>query len=43
MERLEISPTRRVRGLGANQRRALETEFGGEPVVAEQVPADSAS
>ncbi len=31
MERLEISPTRRVRGLGANQRRALEQEFGAEP------------
>lgn len=30
MERLEISPTRRVRGLGANQRRALEAEFGGD-------------
>lgn len=28
MDRLEISPTRRVRGLGANQRRALEEEFG---------------
>jgi hypothetical protein len=41
MERLEISPTRRVRGLGANQRRALEAEFGGEQVVADQVPADS--
>ena len=41
MERLEISPTRRVRGLGANQRRALEAEFGGEAVVADQVPADS--
>ena len=27
MERLEISPTRRVRGLGANQRKALEAEF----------------
>jgi hypothetical protein len=40
MERLEISPTRRVRGLGANQRRALESEFGGEKVVPEQVPAD---
>ena len=40
MERLEISPTRRVRGLGANQRRALETEFGGDKVDAEQVPAD---
>src|SRR5918994_2110637 len=38
MERLEISPNRRVRGLGANQRRALETEFGGEKVPAEQVP-----
>ena len=33
MERLEISPTRRVRGLGANQRRALETEFGGDQAV----------
>jgi hypothetical protein len=33
MERLEISPTRRVRGLGANQRKALEAEFGGEKVV----------
>src|ERR671911_3158730 len=41
MERLEISPTRRVRGLGANQRRALETEFGGEKVAAEQVPVES--
>lgn len=40
MERLEISPTRRVRGLGANQRRALETEFGGEKVAAEQVPVE---
>jgi ribosomal protein S13 len=38
MERLEISPTRRVRGLGANQRRALESEFGGEQMQAEQVP-----
>lgn len=28
MERLDISPTRRVRGLGANQRKALEREFG---------------
>lgn len=27
MDRLEISPTRRVRGLGANQRKALEGEF----------------
>lgn len=27
MERLEISPTRRVRGLGAKQREALEREF----------------
>lgn len=27
MERLEISPTRRVRGLGSNQRKALEREF----------------
>ncbi|MCZ2837482.1 integration host factor, actinobacterial type [Modestobacter sp. VKM Ac-2985] len=32
MERLEISPTRRVRGLGANQRKALEAEFAGEVV-----------
>lgn len=29
MERLEISPSRRVRGLGSKQRRALEREFGG--------------
>ena len=35
MERLEISPTRRVRGLGANQRRALEQEFGGDKVSAD--------
>ncbi len=27
MERLDISPTRRVRGLGAKQRAALEAEF----------------
>jgi hypothetical protein len=40
MERLEISPTRRVRGLGANQRRALEAEFGGEKVEPDQVPAE---
>jgi hypothetical protein len=40
MERLEISPTRRVRGLGTNQRRALETEFGGNTVATEQVSAD---
>jgi hypothetical protein len=31
MERLEISPTRRVRGLGAKQRTALEREFGSGP------------
>jgi len=31
MERLEISPTRRVRGLGANQRKALEREFSTDP------------
>ena len=30
MERLEISPTRRVRGLGAKQRSALEREFGAK-------------
>jgi hypothetical protein len=29
MERLEISPSRRVRGLGAKQRAALVAEFGG--------------
>ena len=29
MERLEISPSRRVRGLGVKQRQALEREFGG--------------
>ena len=42
MERLEISPTRRVRGLGANQRRALESEFGGDKIVADQIPAEGA-
>lgn len=30
MERLEISPTRRVRGLGTNQRKALEREFSSD-------------
>ncbi len=30
MDRLEISPTRRVRGLGTNQRKALEREFSGQ-------------
>ena len=29
MERLEISPSRRVRGLGTKQREALAKEFGG--------------
>ncbi len=29
MEKLEISPSRRVRGLGVKQREALEREFGG--------------
>jgi hypothetical protein len=29
MERLEISPSRRVRGLGVKQREALHREFGG--------------
>ncbi|NYE48683.1 ribosomal protein S13 [Spinactinospora alkalitolerans] len=29
MERLNIAESRRVRGLGANQRAALEREFGG--------------
>jgi S13-like protein len=29
MERLGIAESRRVRGLGANQRTALESEFGG--------------
>jgi hypothetical protein len=29
-----------VRGLGANQRRALEQEFGGEKVEPDQVPAE---
>jgi ribosomal protein S13 len=42
MERLEISPTRRVRGLGANQRKALEAEFRGDKVDADQVSAQSA-
>ena len=30
MERLEISPSRRVRGLGSKQRQALAKEFGGQ-------------
>jgi hypothetical protein len=30
MERLNIAESRRVRGLGANQRAALEGEFGGD-------------
>jgi signal recognition particle GTPase len=30
MERLGIAESRRVRGLGANQRSALEQEFGGD-------------
>ena len=30
MERLDISPSRRVRGLGANQRAALVREFTAE-------------
>jgi hypothetical protein len=30
MERLGIAESRRVRGLGANQRVALETEFSGD-------------
>lgn len=30
MERLDISPSRRVRGLGANQREKLLKEFDGE-------------
>ena len=30
MERLEISPSRRVRGLGSKQREALVKEFGGQ-------------
>lgn len=29
MDRLGIAESRRVRGLGANQRAALESEFGG--------------
>jgi len=29
MDRLNIAESRRVRGLGANQRSALEREFGG--------------
>ncbi len=29
MERLEISPSRRVRGLGSKQRQALVAEFSG--------------
>lgn len=30
MERLEIAPSRRLRGLGERQRKALLTEFDGE-------------
>jgi hypothetical protein len=30
MEKLDISPSRRVRGLGAKQRSALEREFASE-------------
>lgn len=30
MEKLEISPSRRVRGLGAKQRSALEREFASD-------------
>ncbi|HEU0089562.1 MAG TPA: integration host factor, actinobacterial type [Pseudonocardiaceae bacterium] len=30
MERLEIAPSRRLRGLGERQRKALLTEFSGE-------------
>lgn len=30
MERLDISPSRRLRGLGANQRRRLLDEFAGD-------------
>ena len=30
MERLEISPSRRVRGLGTKQREALAREFGSQ-------------
>lgn len=30
MERLNIAESRRVRGLGANQRTALENEFGSD-------------
>jgi len=30
MERLEISPSRRVRGLGSKQREALVKEFSGQ-------------
>lgn len=34
MERLEISPSRRVRGLGAKQRSALVREFGADDAKA---------
>ncbi|MPQ99143.1 integration host factor [Modestobacter sp. I12A-02628] len=43
MERLEISPTRRVRGLGANQRKALEAEFASEPVAVDDLAANGLS
>jgi len=31
MERLDISPSRRIRGLGSNQREKLLAEFAGRP------------
>ena len=31
MDKLDISPSRRVRGLGAKQRTALEREFAADP------------
>ncbi|MDP9405757.1 MAG: integration host factor [Actinomycetota bacterium] len=38
MERLDISPSRRVRGLGANQREKLLNEFNAESSRAAEPP-----
>ncbi len=41
MEQVGISPTRRLRGLGAKQRAALVAEFGARPIKPEEIPADA--
>ena len=42
MERLGIAESRRVRGLGANQRSALENEFGGGNCLTRSIPGTGA-